>query len=134
MPTFTAYTNSHTAMDTVRDLHQRGRAVRLHPDPEAARNDSRPGDPIVKVAFQLPPGATFVLYTWEDDQFIVHAQGPDFAAAYADAAKAGRADQHRALSTAVQVSGAHAGSTIVPVARYATALTSVPEGSQREAA
>lgn len=133
MKTFTAYTNRYTETETVRDIHQRGRAVRLHPDPDAARADSRPEDTIVEVTFRIPAGATFVLYSWDNEEFCVYGQGPDFAAAYADA-KTARDSSHRALSTAVSVAGVHAGSTIVPVAKYATALTEVSDAAGELAA
>lgn len=134
MQTFIAYTNRFTETETLRDLHQRGRAVRLHPEPASARDDSRPEDTIVAVTFRIPDGASFVLYSWDDEEFSVYAQGPDFAAVYAEAAKAMRSNPLRALSTAIRIAGAHAGSTIVPVAKYATTLTAVSAATELAAA
>jgi hypothetical protein len=130
MQPFTAFTNLYTDTDTLRDIKQRGRAVRLHPDPMTAAEHSRPDDTIVEVSFLIPDGATFMLYTWEKDQFVIFGTGPDFTAAYAAAQKTGgNAD----LSTAVSIAGKSAGTAVIPVARYATALS--PLGAtERDAA
>lgn len=131
MQTFIAYTNLYTATDTLRDIHQRGRAVRLHPDPETAADQSRPDDTIVEVTFRIPDGATFVLYTWEQDQFVIFATSPDFPTAYATARKT---EDRTPLSTAVSVDGKSSGTAIIPVAKYATALTPVTGATELAAA
>lgn len=132
--TFTAYTNLYTPTGTLRDLHQRGQAVRLHPDAAAAREDSRPDDTIVEVTFRIPASASFVLYFWDKDEFSIYAQGSEFAAVYAEAAKVVRPNPHRAASTGIRITGALTGSTIVPVAKYAVALLAVDEAAGELAA
>ncbi|HEX9225182.1 MAG TPA: hypothetical protein VF885_00830 [Arthrobacter sp.] len=134
MKTFTAYTSLYTSTGTIRDIRQRGQALRLHPDPEAARRDSRSEDPIVEVEFRIPAGASFVLYFWDKNEFSIYGRGNDFADAYAEAAASARSNPHRALSTAINTPGAHTGSTVVPVARYATALTVVSDAAGELAA
>lgn len=129
MKTFTAFTNLYTSTGTIRDIRQRAQALRLHPDREAARRDSRSGDTIVEVEFRIPAGATFVLYFWDKNEFSIYGRGSDFADAYAEAAKAVRANPHRALATAISTAGIHAGTTVVPVAKYATALTAVSDST-----
>lgn len=131
MQTFTAYTNLYTDTDTLRDIHQRGRAVRLHPDPETAADRSRPNDTIVEVTFSIPDDATFVLYTWEQDSFVIFATSPDFPTAYAAAQNTGESTP---LSTAVSVAGKSSGTAIIPVAKYATALAPVTGATERAAA
>jgi hypothetical protein len=131
MQIFTAYTNLYTDSDTLRDIHQRGRAVRLHPDPETAADQSRPEDTIVEVTFRIPDGSTFVLYTWEQDQFVIFATAPDFPTAYATARKT---EVRTPLSTAVSVDGKSSGTAIIPVAKYATALTPVTGATELAAA
>lgn len=85
MTALTLYTNLFADTETAADLRKRGNAVRLHPDPVSARNDSRDADLIVELELQVPDGAEFLIYRETALGAAVYAQGPDFGAVYREA-------------------------------------------------
>lgn len=135
MKTVTAFTNLYTETGTIRDVKQRGRAARLHPDADRARDDSRDDDTIVEVSFSIPDDAGFMFYSGAGEDFIVYAQGPDFPATYAEAVKAAGGHPMTATITTGKLGG---GVAILPLVQFATELRGVAddhaEGQMAEAA
>jgi hypothetical protein len=131
MKTLTAFTSLYTETGTIRDVKQRGRAARIHPDAVTARDDARDNDIIAEVSFSIPDDAGYLFYNGVGEDFIVYAQGPDFPATYAEAVKASAGRQMTATITTGKPGG---GVSIRPLVQFATGLRVVTEDSLAEVA
>lgn len=117
MKALTAYTNLHSDAETLPDLRRRGKAVRFHPDPVAARRDSRDGDLIVELTLRLPDDATFLIYRETGHGAVIFGQGSEFADAYR--AAAGRDEDGNVIAAALTGRGER---RLAPLSDYIAAV------------
>lgn len=121
MKSLTLFTNLYSHEETIYDVRRRGKAVRLHPTPEAAQKNSRPDDPIAEVALAVPMASSFVFYREVERGMVIFGQSESFTTAYRETQLMSRGGKAAVAATLTPLPGG--GKDLVHLSSFITGIS-----------